>query len=333
MKKIILIILTLLLCLSLVACGDDGVPEGMQDATTEGQPFKLYVPSSWTENTSSGTSGASVRIADDKVIVSARVFAEIFCADTTLNEFPNTTIASCQKTFGESFNLISQSSTVLAGKDAIKLVYDFETDDKYTATAYYTLHESYVILLSFYTTGNAHELFADNISDIVTNFTLCEKSLVSEDAVIDKNTPEGMKIASSDKLEYRFYVPMTWVCSSESGMSEAYFPEGKTNVTVTSYSPDKAMTLKEYFELCESEYAKNLTDYVHLSTLEGANVAGLDAYDFIFSSNNDSFRTRQVVFYSPVTGLFYNITYTATTGNYKLHIDDFEAMLDAFTFR
>lgn len=330
MKKIIALILVTLLCFSLVSCERDTAPEGMQSATVEGEPFMLYVPKTWTENTASGTSSASVKIGDYTVIVSARFTA---IGESPLSDFVIRTIDSYAEGLGESFSLLSQSKTVLAGKDAEKLVYTF---DNYTATQYFAKHKEDAVTLTFYATEGSAEAFADNISQIVDNFTLTDKKEVSGKVVIDKDTPDGMTIASSDKLEYRFYVPTTWVCFPESNISEAYYPESdKTNVTVTSYSPDSQMSLKEYYELCEKNYADNLNEYALLDTTADSKVAGLDAYDFSFSASygGRAYRTRQLVLYSPVSGLFYNITYTATAENYKLHLDDFEAMLDAFDFR
>jgi DNA segregation ATPase FtsK/SpoIIIE-like protein len=82
------------------------------------------------------------------------------------------------------------------------------------------------VQLSFYCPSTRfEELDSDQFDAIVEEFRLCEKSEDTGDAVTDKKTPDSMKIASSDNVEYVMYVPSSWICNSESGMSEAYFDE------------------------------------------------------------------------------------------------------------
>ena len=81
--------------------------------------------------------------------------------------------------------------------------------------------------------------YKSQFDEMIDVFKLCAKGEVKNDYVTDKKTPDGMKIASADALEYRFYVPTSWICDTEDGASQAYVDEsGKPNVSVTAYIPD-----------------------------------------------------------------------------------------------
>ena len=54
MKRIAIIILAAILCVGmLVSCADEEVPEGMHKVSLDSEPFILYVPKAWTDNSDS----------------------------------------------------------------------------------------------------------------------------------------------------------------------------------------------------------------------------------------------------------------------------------------
>ena len=113
-----------------------------------------------------------------------------------------------------------------------------EGDKAYAVIQRTVKHRGDFVSLVLYATGDGMNVYSDFIDLIVENFTLSEKQAAENTPKVDKKTPEGMQIASSDIVEYRLYAPLSWVCDADSGISEAYYPESeKTNVTVTSYSP------------------------------------------------------------------------------------------------
>lgn len=337
MKKILSIILLLILCVSAVSCSRSDVPDGMLAAHIEGEPFKLYVPDGFTPNITGGVSGAYFA-PSDKLIVTARYFTPAdsqMTLDAYVDHCANGYLASL-----EDFNLTGRYSDVLGGSDARKLTYTMKQDgESYSVIQLTTKYNGDMISLNFYGTGKALESFADKIASIVSSFVLCEKAEIVGDCVADKKTPDGMKIASSDKLEYRFYVPQSWICSSTSPVSEAYYPESeRTNVNLSSYSPDNkggtAMTLDEYVSDVRSGNAKALENIGNIESAE-CQVAGKRAISDTFTVELDGQRLklRQVMLYSSTSGLFYTFTYTATDVKFDEHIADFDAMLTAFTFR
>lgn len=323
--------LVLLMCIFASSCSRDEAPEGMQLASCEGEPFKLYVPVDWTPNTASGISGAYYTV-DEKVIITARYYTPAD-SEMTLDGY----IEYCADSYAAScdgFSITGRYSDVLAGEDARRLVYVMVTDGvEYTCTQLSAKYNGDMVSLALYVPTSKAESYSETWTEIVENFILCEKPETVNDEVTDKKTPEGMKIASSDDIEYRLYVPKSWICSSESGKSEAYYPEsGKTNVTVTSYSSDGDIALGDYWKMCSESYAESISGYRLLE--EGmTSVASRDAKDVTFAAEYDGveYTLRQVII--DRNGLFYTITYTALTENFSLHSEDFQSMLDAFIFR
>ena len=190
-----------------------------------------------------------------------------------------------------------------------------------------------MILLSFYCPEEVYENYLEQFEEIIDVFVIRPLPEVSGDDVTDKKTPEGMKIASSDDLEYRFYVPKSWVCSSTSGRSEAYLAvDGRPNVTVTSQSPDTDMTVEEYFEACEEEYKDRLEGY-ELIDEEEIKVDGRSAvsYTYDLTADGETYRIMQTVITRD--GLIYSITYTAPIDCFEDHLGDVEDILGAFDFR
>ncbi len=330
-KKITAIFLAVLMCVAIAGCSRDGAPEGMYLVSLEEEPFKLYVPKAWQSNMSSGISGAFFS-ATDNIAVSARYHTPEN-EGTTLDEYVNACVESYAQTL-ELFSLEENSASVLGGADAKLLIYTAELDStEFTYRQYIVKYLGDFIFLTFHAPTELYENYTDQYDMIVDAFVLCEKGEAVNDEVTDKKTPDGMKIASSDVVEYRFYVPTSWVCNSENGRSEAYYPEsGKPNVTVTSYSPDEAMTAEEYFEECEKQYEDTIKGYELISESDRA-VAERDARVYTYRAvyGDTQIRVMQTVFV--YNDMVYSITYTALEDSFDAHVDDVETMLDVFRFR
>ena len=333
MKKIMALLCALiLLATSLVSCGNkDDAPKGMVSAYMEGEPFKLYVPEEMTPNTDSGISSAYANVPE-RMMVTARYYTP--SEETTLELYLN----DCAKGYAESldsFDLVSTTATVLSGVNAYRMEYTAKMFDiPYTCTQTVAFNKGDIVSLNMYIPTESLETVKEFCEMIVAEFVLCDKPEHIGDEIVDKNTPEGMKIASDDKIEYRLYVPKTWICKSDSGKSEAYYPESaRSNVNVTSYSPNEQMTLDTYGALCIESYENSLSGFDLVETTLGVTMGGKDALSFTFTTTYDevTYKQRQViVLYG---GIFYTLTYTATEENYDLHNDDVEKIISAFAFR
>lgn len=327
-----LIIAVLLLCpLVLTSCAKEEVPDGMKLASIEGEPFKLYVPDAMTLNLESGISSAFSNIPE-KFMISARYYTPSN-AEMTLDEY----MQYCAESYAESldsFNMTSLEAAVLSGVDAKRMSYTTKFDSvNYSCEQFTVLYKGDMISLNFYIPSHSAEKYAESVNNIASVFTLCDKAEPINDEVVDKKTPDGMKIASNDVVEYRLYVPKSWVCNSKSGVSEAYYPESqKTNVTVNSYIPEEVKDIEGFSALCEENYKKSINGY-ELISKEALTVANKNAVALTFSANYGgvTYKIRQVsLIYNE---LAYSIIYTATEENFDLHIDDFNKIVSEFRFR
>lgn len=329
-KKISALIIALIMCVSLASCSKDGAPDGMKDATVEGEPFVLYVPDSWTDNRSSGISSAFYSSLD-LVLVTARYFTP--AEEKTLDGHVDTLAASYAATL-QGYALVSREDAVLGGENARQLVYTVDVSGRsYTYKQIITLHDGDVKLLTFYCPTDALEAYGGDFTAIHEAFVLKTKTETAKEPLIDKNTPEGMKIASVENVQYRLYVPMSWVCDPDSGVSEAYYPtSGKPNVTVTAYSPDGTMTVEQYFEGCEAEYKQKLAGYELLSVADRT-VAERAAKSYTYRAKygETEFKIMQTVLV--YNDIVYSITYTALTDSFDTYMADVNTILDSFIFR
>ncbi len=330
-KRILAILLLLALVCCLFGCSNDGAPDGMFSATLDGEPFILYVPDGWMDNTSSGISSAYFS-ANEKTGVSAKYYTAE-SSDTTLEEYVASVIDDYSKT-NDMFDMESNEPDVLGGVDAREIIYTVRFEGKvFKFRQLFVKYLGDFVVLSFCSPLDTFEDRGEMFDMIADAFVLCEKGETVNDCVTDKKTPDGMKIASGDNVQYRLYVPVSWVCNSESGKSEAYFPEsGKPNVTVTAYSPDSTMTIEEYFAECEEEYKEKLDGYEFISA-ENRSVAEIEArsYTYSVSVGEHDLRIMQTVFI--YNELVYSFTYTALDVSFDAHIEDVNSMLDAFIFR
>ncbi|MBQ8141102.1 MAG: DcrB-related protein [Clostridia bacterium] len=332
MKKLTALILALVLCAAaLVSCsGGEEVPDGMKLASVDGEPFKLYVPEDMSLNSGSGLSSAFSYVPD-KLVISARYYTPP--SEMTLDEYMTYCAEGYADTL-EGFEIKSLDAAVLSGADAKKLTYAALIDSvSYTCVQISALHKGDMVSLNMYIPESTFDAYSEMAESVVTEFVLCDKAEPKNDEVTDKNTPAGMKIASDDVLEYRLYVPTSWICYSESGKAEAYYPESeKSNVTVTSYSPDESMSVSDYIAKCEEEYAETIRGY-ELVEKTDATVAGKPAIAMTFKASYDGvdFMIKQVsLVYSERV---YSITYTAVSEKFDEHLADADKMISEFTFR
>ena len=331
-KKITALLLLLLCCLPLAACGkDDPTPEGMQSATLPGEPFLLYVPESWALNTSSGISGAYVSSAE-KILVNARYYTPAD-PEMTLNGYVDFCAQQYAKT-QSGFTIVERTPAILSGENAVKLLYKMNLNGKeYTCFQTTALWHGDMVSVHGYCPTELYESISPSFDQIQSAFVLCEKTVPSDEEVVDKKTPEGMKIASSDQIEYRLYVPKTWICTPEDGASDAYYPEsGKSNVTVHSFTPSQSMSRDDYFARCEAEYKRTLPEYERLSE-SMRTVAGIEAKSYTYRTVVDGMEIKLMQTILVYNEKFYSITYTALSENFELHMADVESILNAFTFR
>lgn len=340
-KRIIsLLIITVLALSAFISCAqNDGTPDGMYSVTVAGEPFTLFVPDGWTDNRDSGISSAYYGL---DIIATARAYSPEN-ANETLAGYVDAYVEEC-KQMHKDFSFTRKDAALGKDTPAIRLEYDLarnttdangkETSSSSKTVQYIAMHNGEAIVLSFYCESSAFEEYSGVFEEIRREFRFGERSLVN-DVETDKNTPEGMKLASSSKIEYRFYIPNSWNTDLSDGASTAFYAEsGNPNVSVSSYplTTDAEIDAKKYFELCEEDYKEQLQGYELLSS-EERTVHDIDAISYTYKTvyGSTEIKIMQTVFIYNSSA--YSITYTALADRFDAHMDDVVRMLDEFRFR
>lgn len=327
MKKLIALFALLALCMSFVGCSANEAPDGMKSVTLEGEPFILYVPESWTDNTSSGISSAFV----STMTISARYRA---VADGTALSEHVSSVTEAYSSSLKDFKLVSSASAVLGGSDATVIKYTAEYNGvPYSFTEYVTIYKGDAIHLKFTCPTSLYENNVSAFDEVAAVFVLRDKAQVQNDETVDDKTPSGMKIASGDNVEYVLYVPKSWICNSTLGANAAYANEsGKPNFSVTSYSPDGDLTPEQYFELAEKSYAENLSGYTRVSESD-TKVHGIAAKSYVYTVSYGGVEYKIMQTVTVYGGRIYSLTYTAPSDVFDSHLEEVTQITNCFIFR
>ena len=324
----------------LAACDKNGdIPDGMQSVTLEGEPFIFYVPEEWMDNRDSGISSAYYSL-EKSIMASARYYScDKNTQDAGLAAYVNA-IAEQNASTLSGYALVGEIKDASLGAQAAKR-YEYTYNyggveaNKTNVIQYYTFYGEDAVVLSIYI-ANAHytEEYVEMFEKIRACFELCEKK-VKNDEIVDKNTPEGMKKASDDDVQYACYVPKSWITDLSDKLTYAYVDEsGKPNVTVTCFSPSNDnITAEQYFTECEMEYKKNIAGYELLGEPISRTVAGRNALSYQYKAiyGGSEYKIMQtIIIYN---ALAYSITYTARADAYEAHLADVEIILNTFRFR
>ena len=157
----------------------------------------------------------------------------------------------------------------------------------------------------------------------------------------DPDPADSMIPASTNEMPYRFYIPDIWKVGETTEYPVAIAPDGSTNVTVTIYVPSNDyISVDMYWQgYCLPEYEAVFDSFSVSQTVKESTV-GVDkdtknakTYTFDASVSGQSYRYVQTVIVH--SSLIYVITYTAKAqdGGFEKYMNDYQAMLDSFTFR
>ena len=364
MKKIKAIICLALLCLMLipmlVSCNKDGAPDGYKLVASEGDKFRLFVPTSWIANTESGITGAYSTVDEN---ASVCVYMIDGYKDVAIGDY----WAECDESYKESFSGYTLESldekSSLGGKKAIvakfsakKKVTANDIPDKVDATKEETYKyiqvissfEGEIYTLIFGATEEMYNKYAGTVegadddgefAGIIPYFEFSSDPYYPKDEKKFSHkveAPEGMKLASTEERPYRFFVPESWMTDYRSALSAAYFLDSdKSNVSLQGHMLGvDDMSLEDYWKQNEQKY-KNLygENYTLIETDTEAKMGGNNSAKYIYTvkSGNNTYKIMQTVCVKGA--MAYVFTYTSTPELFDSHIDDVNKMLDAFTVR
>ncbi len=355
------LLLVLMLIPSLAACSANAkAPDGYKLVACDGDKFRLYVPKSWVENTDSGITSAYYSV-DENAFVSVHIAEDR--GERTLAEYFEFCKARYEAELTD-YELISEDDdAVLGGRAAYELVFtvnrkvsdsdskeDIESAEwqKYKYLQLISEFDGDIYVFMFSCPEEKYDVHKDTVvgadgddgefAGIIPYFQFNGEPYFADGKKIsDKvEAPEGMKLASTDKRPYRFFVPDAWLIDTRSSLSAAHFSdEDKSNVSVqghmsTGASPD----LEAFFESYELKY-KNLygDNYKLLSKVDDAKMGEYKAIQFVFTVKSGSSEYKLMQTVCAKGEMYYIFTYTSTPELFDSHMSDVERMLGAFTLR
>lgn len=357
--KIVLVLLCALLVLSCASCAtkERGVPDGMKNATAANADYRLYVPSVWNVNTAYGVSGAYYSLASQSTVSVQKypVTAEMEASMAALSLEGGARLdwfweqackpAVAQQALGGSVQTVEEEANLLTlgGCNAHR----FHCLATVNGT---TLHFVHVIaekngafyVFSYTVAGDLYEALLPNVESMLAQFVFAEPYVPTtyvKPIDPDAAAPEGMKAASNDDVAYRFYVPSAWEVNGDEEIFAAYvMSEGKilANVSVVPYFPDvESMSVAEFYTLCETMMKSTAGEngFELLSIEKEVDLGGrpATAYTYRYTVGGVEYRYRQVI--AAYKSMIYSVTYTALPDYFETYLDEFDRIIEEFTFR
>lgn len=350
-KTILAVCIAALMLVLLAACSQSDIPDGYQLVACEGDEFRLYVPTQWVVNTTSGTTaayyssdaemGVTVTKVDDAagltleeywVVCDAKYKAELdgYSYDGNVKKIVMGGKAAEERTFLANVTRFSDTENKSVTKEYKFLQATVQNDG-----------ETYVLIYSAPTDqfDSQLETVEGNSSGegIIPYFKFAE-GYTSEDNAKDYDdkvqAPEGMKLASTDERPYRFFVPSSWEINNRTDATAAYASESdSSNVNVGMYMTNNmAETVADHYKRLEASYKTSFASYTLVSD-EEITMDGISArkYTYAVVSGGQEYRIVQAIVRKG--DMFYYVTYTALPENFEKHLGDVEKMIENFDIR
>ena len=368
-KRVVTLLVALLLLGTLASCvkKENDAPDGMMTATAVGADYRFYAPTTWNANTLYGVSGAYRDVGEQSTVSVNRYPSSGFETEEGENRNAAYWERVCLPLIRErSLNgevteftddeTHAAHSDVLGDASAVYRHVTALTNDENRKTLHYvqvvaeregytfdeagnlTSSEPYFYVLSFTVTDSLYGYCVGDADKMIRAFAFVKEPYVPEDYAwkpAKVAAPEGMKIASSDEVAYRFFVPQDWVIDRDQRIFAAYEPSDRTNVSVVPYMPaTDGMTVDEFFGMA-SDLMQQTADsgsyeqIGYTDAMLGSQKA--KAYDFTYTVGGKTYRYRQII--AVYKGMFYTLTYTASGASFEEHMDALNAVTAAFVFR
>ena len=256
----------LLLGGTLVACSEgDEVPDGYQNATCNGEYFRLYIPTQWTSNTESGVSGGHYSLAEGTAVSMIEVDFDLPVSLSETEETDtaeNTTTAEGEtapadrtatlKDFADAHvNRISGlngytvlkelSDTTMSGRIAAKeitylanmgeVTYGYrqvmvKVEGRFYLFTYSSIYDKQAVEEGG---TNTFYYWKDTVDGILSNIVFYKYPYdggeKEKKIPAIKDIPEGMKLVTGNDVAYRFFAPESWMIGEADAAALVYASE------------------------------------------------------------------------------------------------------------
>ena len=147
------------------------------------------------------------------------------------------------------------------------------------------------------------------------------------------DAPKGMKLASSNSVDYVMYVPEDWrVDQSELYTSAFYSSADATSISASAYGAAVDETVDTWWDGFYKSFCSLYTDCSE-PVREDSKLGGVDGARFEFSGVLNGQEYNYIMVACVRGGYVYYITYTSTPDFYESHLDTLGEVIDNFSFR
>lgn len=147
-----------------------------------------------------------------------------------------------------------------------------------------------------------------------------------------EEAPEGMKDVAPDDAKYNFYVPQNWVTNAEGVVGAYYSGSDKSNISIMAYGGEYTSTDDYFDDFCERA-ADVFSSFEVVGEKEAKKINEREAVRFCYTMELEGVEYKCMQTVTAYSNIFYVLTYTSTTENYDLHLEDIEKILSEFTFK
>lgn len=148
----------------------------------------------------------------------------------------------------------------------------------------------------------------------------------------DSSVPDGMKKISDDTVAYDFFVYEKWLVDDGVTNCAYYSASDRSNVSVTSYTPDaEFITVEDYYNSWIETHRRDLNNFTIVE--EGRVMMHIfDAYQLVytFTVGETSYKTYQAL--TLHGSIIYVFTYMSSPELYDSHIEEALGMLAELKF-
>jgi len=353
MKKLLAILFVLLtLCLPvLTSCKDDGIPDGMKYATTQGvADYTLFVPEGWVLTMGTPTATAANASKSDRTGISVQRLSY-----QSYDEW----WTDMRATINENLKDVSVSdkeSALIDGVDSVKYtVYGTWGENGYHKLVIYGIKHgdfvySMVVTYPYAREKDGKKIYTDdyqaeNVQKILDNFRFNDSQAApTEPSYENDGAPQGMKRAGDpDIFDYNFFVPNDWTVQSPvteaySTISSAYSYNSVTQKNINVNIMQWNDTSDGNYELWWNEYKLQLDNAfkdLKLSSPEisECQIAGNDARSAAFSAslgeNTYNYEVYAVFHRASIHVITFTIKGQDSFDSYK---DDINQIISSFNF-
>ena len=159
-------------------------------------------------------------------------------------------------------------------------------------------------------------------------------SLISCSARLD-GAPDGMKLISTEDVDYYLYVPAGWVEDISTGVVSAYVSESdRSNINLAAFDlEDPNMTPAQFWEKYEADIVSTFPDaaFTDSSNTVIDKVYAAEQHTWTASVTGAEYEFMQTVFVHG--GAAYILTYTAQADRFDSHIEDVQNVIANIKFR